>query len=264
MTTRTWTGGAGTWDGSNTASWSGGVIPIAGDAVVFDGTSGGGTVIVNTTVNVASITMGAFTSGTLDFLTNSNSVTLNTFSATGTVTRGLNMGNNTWTINGTSATVWDITNPAGLTLNANGSTLVFAGTPTGTRTFTPGTGKTYNIVTCNALSSPGATFFPIGINESCTIGTFNVATPQFINVTSAAATVTVTNPISWAGSFANPLFIGTLGGGGGTLALAAGSTIDHAALFGFTITGSPTITNSVGAVSGPTILPPGGSKFIGG
>lgn len=254
----------GTWSAS-TGGATGVSVPGAADTVTIDAASGSGTVVVDTTVNCVSIVMDTAI-GTLDALSaNSglNNVTLNTFSSNGTSTRTLNMGNGTWAINGTSGTVWNMLTTTGFTFNKNGSTLVFAGTPSAARTFTPGTGKSYSIVSLSALPSVGATFIPLVINQSCTIDTLNMAAPQWL-IPVGTTTVTITNAVSWNGSSASPLVLSSTNGAGGTLALAAGSTIDHACLFGLTITGSPTITNSVGAVSGPTILPPGGSKFIGG
>ena len=76
MAARFWVGGTGTWDAADTTHWSatsggGGSASVPGtsDAVTFDASSGGGTVTVNTTVAVQSITFGAMV-GTLDFATN--------------------------------------------------------------------------------------------------------------------------------------------------------------------------------------------------
>jgi len=131
MASRFWIGGTGAWDSSTTTNWSsssggtgGASVPGSSDTVTFDGSSGGGTVTVNTNFTVTSITMGAFT-GTLDFSANNNSPTMTTFSCSGTGTRTLNMGSGTWTISGNNTTIWDMTTITGLTLNANTSTINF-------------------------------------------------------------------------------------------------------------------------------------------
>jgi hypothetical protein len=58
MANRFWVGGTGTWDAADTTHWaatSGGAggqsVPGAGDAVTFDGASGGGTVTVNADIS---------------------------------------------------------------------------------------------------------------------------------------------------------------------------------------------------------------------
>jgi hypothetical protein len=122
MAAKFWVGGAGVWDGTSTTHWAattggtaGDPVPVAGDDVTFDGSSGGGLVTLGAAVNVKSITMGAFT-GTLDF-TNFPDVTLQTFSGTGAGTRTLTMGNGTWKLTGTG-TIWTTATTTGLTLNA--------------------------------------------------------------------------------------------------------------------------------------------------
>lgn len=159
---RFWIGGTGTWDASDTSHWSattgpgtpGASVPGSGDTVTFDANSGGGTVTVNTTVNITSLTMGAFT-GTLTFATNNNNITLQTFSGTGTGTRTLSMGNGTWTVTGTTGTVWDVTTATNFTLNSNSSTILLSATGTGTRNFVGNTALTYNNVTISDTARTG-------------------------------------------------------------------------------------------------------------
>lgn len=145
MASRFWVGGTGTWDNATTTNWSatsggagGQSVPGSGDTVTFDGSSGGGTVTVNTNFSVISVTMGAFT-GTLDFSANNNSPTMQTFSCSGTGTRTLNMGSGTFSLTGNSATIWDTTTTTGLTFNGGTCTInsTYAGS-TGTRSITPG------------------------------------------------------------------------------------------------------------------------------
>src|SRR6185437_4318435 len=81
---RFWVGGTGTWDNATTTHWSastggagGASVPAATDTVTFDGSSGGGTVTVNATINgtntLVSITAGAFT-GALDLNANTSTI----------------------------------------------------------------------------------------------------------------------------------------------------------------------------------------------
>lgn len=127
MAARFWVGGAGTWDASDTTHWAGASngaggqsVPVAADDVTFDGSSGGGIVLIGTSINVLSLTMGAFT-GTLNF-TNFPNVTLGTFSGTGAGTRTLIPGNGTWTLTGTG-TVWTTATTTGLTFDGSKMTI---------------------------------------------------------------------------------------------------------------------------------------------
>lgn len=143
MAARFWVGGTGTWDAADTSHWSatsggasGASVPGSGDTVTFDGSSGGGTITLGTNISVISITMGAFT-GT--FNSSTFTVTLQTFSCSGTGTRTLNMGSGQWTITGNATTVWDITTFTNLTFTKGSLPVVFnyAGS-TGTRTIVNG------------------------------------------------------------------------------------------------------------------------------
>ncbi len=127
MAAKFWVGGTGTWNATDTTHWAassngagGDPVPVAADDVTFDASSGGGTVTVQITVNVLSLTMGAFT-GTLDF-TNFPSPTLGSFSGTGTGTRTLKMGSGTWILTGTG-TIWTTATTTNLTLLGSGATL---------------------------------------------------------------------------------------------------------------------------------------------
>lgn len=161
-------GGTGTWDASDTTHWSatsggagGQSVPIAADTVTLDGSSGGGTITVNTDFSVTSVTMGAFT-GTLDFSVNNNSPTMQTFSYTGTGTRTLSMGNGTWSITGNNTTIWSGGTSTNLVFNANGATIncTYSGA-TGTRTFTGHNTAVGNMP--NVKISAGTDTFGLGI-----------------------------------------------------------------------------------------------------
>jgi hypothetical protein len=138
MASRFWVGGTGTWDASDTTHWSatdgggsGASVPGSADTVTLNGNSGGGTVTVNTTVTVQSITCGAFT-GTLDFSANNNNVTLSAsaaFSGSGSGVRTINLGNGTWSLTTTTAgvTPFSLNVTTNLTFSANSSTIDFTG-----------------------------------------------------------------------------------------------------------------------------------------
>lgn len=190
MALRFWVGGTGTWDASDTTHWAatsgaggGQSVPVSVDSVTFDGSSGGGTVTVNTTVDVVTIVCGAHT-GTLDFSAHNNNVTMQTFNGSGTGTRTLNMGNGTWTISGGASVNWNILTTTNLTFNANSSTINILSS-SAARSFTGN--LTYNIITISASSSVA----PFTFNAGCTIGTLNIAGPNEI-----IFTVTTTYPIT--------------------------------------------------------------------
>lgn len=210
-----WVGGTGTWSTSNTASWAsstggtggscaatGGIPKQSADTATFDGSSGGGTVTVDTTINgvtLTQITMGAFT-GTLDFSVNNPSITLTTeFSITGTGTRTLKLGSGTFTISNTAGgTIWDVSTATNLTLNAGTSTLAFTpSSATGqTRTVVLGTSQTYSTVSfgSNPTSGGGVTISA----TTSTIGTLLVSSPNILNF--GQSSLTFTNAWSLAGS----------------------------------------------------------------
>jgi hypothetical protein len=72
MASRFWVGGTGTWDNSDTTHWAastggagGESVPGSSDTATFDASSGGGTITLNYSPSVVSITGGAHT-GTFD------------------------------------------------------------------------------------------------------------------------------------------------------------------------------------------------------
>lgn len=263
MANRFWVGGTGTWDATSTTHWSastggssGASVPGASDNIAFDNNSGGGTVTVATDVNSLILTMGAFT-GTLDFSTNNNNVTIGTFSGTGTGVRTLNMGNGTWTITGTSGTIWSCSVTTNFTLNANSSILKFTGSASATRTVTPGS-VTYATVEVDANSGGGN----LSISQGLTCSTFTVTGPNFVTIGSGL-TVTASS-LSISGSSGSPVFLSNTSITGGTAAgisVASGTpTITWAALRVCSFSGGATFnaTNSfdLGENSGVTITAP--------
>lgn len=268
MASRFWVGGTGTWDASDTTHWAsssngagGQTVPVAGDTVALDASSGGGTVTVNhATLNVSSITMGAFT-GTLDFATNDNNITLTQFfSISGTGTRTLNMGDGTWTISSGGQTApWDATTVTNLTLNRNSSTILFSATSsTVTRTFASG-GMTYNIVSVAATT----TGFPFVISGGPTIATLSFTTTPVNLRFTVGTTTTITNAFTWTGTSGSVFSVSQIGTGGvATVVATGGGTMDYAAIYCMTFTtGTVTATNSYDLKSntGITITPPSGA-----
>lgn len=151
-------GGSVVWTAADTSLWSassggatGASVPVDGDAVIFDGSSGGGTVTLGYSPTVTSITMGAFT-GTFDAST--FSPTMDTFSCTGTGTRTFTMGTgNTWTIRGNNTAVWNFSTITNLTVNVGTSTVVFSYSgSTGTRSIGNGAGLSFYICKVTAGS----------------------------------------------------------------------------------------------------------------
>lgn len=280
MANRFWVGGTGTWDAADTTHWSattggagGASVPGTGDAAVFDASSGGGTVTVNATITIQSITMGAFT-GTLDFSANNNNVTLSTatgLSVTGTGARTLNMGNGTWTFTiGSTATCINFTTVTNLTFNANSSTIVLNGTATGQRTFETG-GRTFNVVTYSDATGGAGGVGGLLVSGGGTFATFNVSSPARIGLASGSI-LNITNAFTWTGtSFASAILLENATGTAATISTATGTaTIAYGAIRGITFSGGATFTASnsfnLGGTSGITITGPsgGGQRVYGG
>lgn len=84
----------------------------------------------------------AFTTTSGNFDATNKNISATVLTSTGTVARSLTMGSGTWTLFGTG-TIWSLTTPTGMTLNANTSTITLSNTTTTARTFAGG-GLTYN------------------------------------------------------------------------------------------------------------------------
>jgi hypothetical protein len=278
MASRFWVGGTGTWNNASTAFWaatSGGAggqsVPGASDTVTFDGSSGGGTVTVDSpngagVVTVQSITMGAFT-GTLDFATNNNNVTLTAspgLSCSGTGTRTLNMGSGTWTITvnsgGTSFTFGTTT---GLTLSAASASIVLAGT--GGRAINGG-GQTFGSISFGA-DTTGSTV----VNGGGTFSSVSITAPCYFQF---AGNYTISSAPTWTGTASNRIFLENVASTAATVTaftISSGApALDYTILKNVSFTGSGTATNSIslGNVSGITVTAPStgssGARIIGG
>lgn len=280
---RFWVGGTGTWDGSATTHWaattgggSGASVPGSADTVTLDGSSGGGTCTVNTTVTVQSITCGAFT-GTLSFSANNNNVTLSAvtgMNCSGSGTRTINLGNGTWllTTNSNNSTPWNFAVVTGLTLNANSSTIEYSGVLSGILNFQGG-GKTYNNLTLDANASGGSvtvlgnnvfatvtcTDCGLILNATQTITTLTITGKSFLNLPFGTTTIT-TLSINGSASFLIGVDAGTAGSSA-TLSVASGSpSLLWTAFRDIVCTGGATFNATksfdLGHNSGITITPP--------
>ncbi len=272
-----WIGGAGTLNlSSDSAHWSitsGGLTcacePATSDDIVFDGSSGGGTVTVTVgggTWTANTITCGAFT-GTLDFATSNNNVSVGSFSCTGSATRTLNLGNGTWSLTG-GAALWNLITTTNLTFNANSSTIQFSGAASNFRRFFGG-GLTYNVVSIN--SSANQAFIISGTN---TIATLTISAPNRIDFApSVTQTITTFTNISGSSGSEVNIDVSDTTSGKATISSANNWTCTWCGLrdMAFTGGGAFTATNSfdLGNNTGITITAPsagsgGGSKIIGG
>ncbi len=273
--TCTWSGGTGAWDNSNTASWSCGHVPTTSDTAVFDGTSGGGTVTVNSpnaagAVTVQAITCGAFT-GTLDFSANNNNVTLTAVTGlnnNGTGTRTINLGSGTWTFTGVATTLIN-TNTTGLTLSAASAALVFTATTATTRGIITGNSKSYGSITVSANTS-GGNFIVTG-STSVTFSALSVVAPNAIQFPNGTTTV-ITGAISVSGSSSNQVLFQSNASTGqtATISSANNGTFTWSAFKDVVFTGGGTFTASnsfnLGNNTGITITTPvtAGPNIIGG
>lgn len=255
--TCTWGGGAGNWDNTNTASWSCGHVPIAGtDTVVFDGTSGSGTIVVcgassancpngAGVVSVVSITFGACTC-TLDFATNNPNVTITTlFSGTGTATRTLSMGNGVWTWGGGLSASWTFATTTNLTLNINSSSIVMVGASTASSMQSGG--LTWGALTISANSSNPHSLYQIdsGSNVSPTFASLTINAPATL-VLRSGRTVTFTNGMTVSGASVSsaPVFINNDGLSSSGTTISVGATSNISGLFFRGITGAGSAINA--------------------
>lgn len=266
MANRFWVGGTGTWDASDTTHWassSGGAggqsVPGSGDTVTFNGSSGGGTVTVNTTVNVQSITSGAFT-GTLDFSANDNNVTITAatgWAGNGTGTRTVNMGDGTWTL--TAPATWNMLTVTGLTFNANASSLILSGASATGRSFFGG-GLTYNNVTFGG-NTGGATLALTGAN---TFSALTITGPLYVIM--PTGTTAVTNTFTWTGTRTGAIgLVSSSDTTQATVSCASGTCrVSWAALGRIVFSGGATFlaaqTFDLGLNSGITMTPPFGPR----
>lgn len=242
---------SGNWTATNTANWAATTgsttvnqsVPGTADTATLDSLSGGGTVTVNTTVVIQSLTTSAFT-GTLDFAANDNNVTLNTsagFTDSGSGTHTINLGDGIWTFSagGGSGIVWNSIN-TNLTLNANGSTLVFSAA--GNTQMRWG-GKTLNDV---SITGAGRWSFN---NSAATFSHLSISAGVQLYLASGV-TYTVSNAPTWTGTRASPIILNSdVATGVPTLSVPSGTVSgDWIILGGITGSGGATF-NATNALS---------------
>jgi hypothetical protein len=270
MANRWWVGGTGTWDSTSTANWStssgganGASAPVAGDTVIFDGSSGGGTVTPDGTIagiSFGSLTCGAFT-GTLAFNTNNPNVSFTTVSVSGSGTRTINMGSGTWTLTGTSGTPFDCTTSTNLTPTFSNAAIVFSGNSSA-RNFLAG-GQTYGSFTINNNSSPGYVQVTAGTFASITVG----SGVTMLGV--QGGTVTITGALTINGTSSAPSGLSSTAATTNvtTISVGSASALEWVGIFRVTKAGagSITATNSLdmGGNTGITITAPSGGGVVG-
>lgn len=274
MASRFWVGGTGNWDSSDTTHWaasSGGAggqsVPTSADTVTFDGSSGGGTVTVAATLassnTISSLTAGAFT-GTLDFATNNPSLTMATMTIGGSGTRTINLGSGTFTLTGTSGTIFDCNTVSNLTLNAGTSTILLSATPSGTRNFLCGAKTLNNITVTNAAMNQSTIDFANGGAFTCNNLTFtNVQGVRLNNAT----TVTISGTWTWDGNSTNQGLLYT-NGSSATVSVANANVLSWLAVQNITKSGAGSITvnngfNGGGNTSVTINAPSGGASKVG-
>lgn len=271
MTAKFWVGGTGTWDNATTTHWAlttggagGAAVPVTGDTVTFDASSGGGVVSVSATItalSLATITTGAFT-GTLDFSSGNPNLTLSGspgLSCNGTGTHTINLGSGTFSISNGGGTLVDFTN-VNLTLNAGTSTIAFtSSSPGGQRSFNGGS-KTLATM---SVANDGGGEFDIRISGTPIFGTLILNGHCSIWVLSAFTVSTALNILGTASNSFVHIF--SLEAGPQTITLNGTATISWAVISSMTFTGSPVANNSFdgGKNTGITINGPSGGGGVG-
>lgn len=276
MANRFWVGGTGTWDSTTTTQWStttggagGASAPGASDVAIFDGSSGGGTVTVDSTLNgttLGSLTAGAFT-GTLDFSVNNPSITMAAMSLTGSGSgRKFLMGTGTFTLTQNGSNVFDISTTTGLdgTSDFSGATFALNVTTSSQRTFAGG-GRTFGTLSIASNTSRG----PILIFGAATYTNWSIAAGTFMELTSGH-THTVTNAPTITGTSSLPTTIKSNAAGSATTISVASGTVacTWCAIQQITATGGATFSATdsfdLGRNTGITITAPSGGGGGGG
>lgn len=245
MALRFWVAGDGNWDASTTTHWassSGGAggasVPGSGDTVILDGGSatggtgtsaGGGAVIsVTAAINVNTLTFsggtGAF-AGTLDFSAGSgltHTIGSGGLSFTGTGSRKILLGSNTFNISGTYSLVTATNLDA--TSSFSSATLNFTGLTAGISFFSGG--KTYGAINIAASAGNDVVQFEPGNPVGFTMGSLSATGPVDV-VFNSGNTYTMTSGMTTVASAASPVVIrgNSVSGVKATLASGAVSNI---------------------------------------
>lgn len=278
MAARFWVGGSGTWDGSSTANWaatsggaSGASAPVAADTVTFDSLSGTGTCTTAAGATCTSVTLNSSTVGlTLGasltiggtFTLTLGTVTLQTFTLTGTAflssnvnARTIAFGTGNITVTAGSATVWNTDTSTNLTVTGTPVVNATYSGAVGTRTLifgstaapTEANSISINITAgSDALTMYGAGFRDVNLTGftgtwgtaggnrtlygSLTLPagmTLGAAFGQFIFAATSGAKTLTTNGLLIEGNV-------TINGVGGTLRLVGNTTLGTARTFTLT------------------------------
>lgn len=210
------------------------------------------------------------TAGTFD--ANGQNVTGGFFSSSNSNTRVIAPGSGAWVLNATGGSPWDTSTSTNLSVSANTATLTFSSSATTSRLFATG-GINFNgwaVTVVNSGSIP-AQFSVTGAGR---VGSLALTAPLRV-LFPAAATFTIDNAFTWAGSSSSSalnLSTSDTNGSAATISVGTGSpTINWAAIQGLTFTGGATFTASnsfdLKGNTGITISGPsggGGGKIIGG
>lgn len=227
MAARFWVGGAGTWDASDTTHWaasSGGAggqsVPVAGDDVTIDASSGAGTITVATDFSIRSLTCGAM-GMTLDFSANNNSPTLTgAITTSGTGTRTINWGSGTFTLSGSNLTIFANGTTTNQTMTGSATFNFTYSGGTGTRAFQfGGTGaNTISTTTCKFNITAGTDIIAMSGTNT---GTSNLDFTGFSGTwSSTSTTITIANDLTLSSTMTNSVTAGiqwTVNGRSGVL-----------------------------------------------
>jgi hypothetical protein len=251
-------------------------VPGSSDDVTFDGASGGGTVTVNTTVNIVSLTWGAFT-GTIDFSVNNNNVTIGsgTFSGTGSGARKFLMGRGSWIWNpGSSGANWNVVTTTNLDAGSVFTAPVTVNLVSATTGFFGGA-KSWGAWTINGNNSGAHFSIEQGNGASNTFASLTVSAADLL--LRGNATQTVTGAFTATGTSSNQILVQSDNYSGvyssATLSVGTGSTATWCAFKSITgATNAITATNSFNVGNSTlgtlSITPPsgggGGGRIIGG
>lgn len=213
----------------------------------------------NLTVNAA----GTITLTNGEFTANGKNVSTGLFSSSNANTRVVTMGAGTWTLTGTTGSIWDYTTATGLTHNPDTATLNISATGTGTRTVL-GNSKTFSTLNVGAdTNTVGAVVF---FSSSVTATTFSAACPVAIVISSGTALTTTTAALNGT---AYNCIVSLQPSSTSNATLAGTLTATWVTFSRITFTATQTATNSIDlrgntniTINGPAVGG-GGSRCIG-
>lgn len=182
----------------------------------FDMQGTGALTLSDNFISTGSVTV---TRGTLN--ANNFNVTCWNVDTNNSNTRTILMGSGTWTLSGSSGTLWNSATTSGLVVTTGTSTILLTGTGTSSRTFSGGLGVVYNNLTIGGASG----VFALNVNNGSTFNSIaSSKTGAFSILFAAGTTTTVTN---WAvsGTSGNVVTIGSQTASNHTLTKSGGGTV---------------------------------------